>query len=131
MDAAILCRGLLWCSPMIQLVERRVLAPQPRRQLPQRQVAVAVPVELPPEIGAGLQPLVLRQVRHAQIDHLPRDDNNIGSASHSAKRAGLSHQKSATMLPFRTATQMSDLDNETAKASHGAAEGFQAVASAA
>ena len=100
MDAAILRRGLLWAAPMVQLVERRVLAPQPRRQLPQRQVAVAVPVQLPPEIVAGLQPLVLRQVRHAQIDHLPRE-NNMGSASHSAKRAGLSHQESATMPPFR------------------------------
>ena len=89
---------------MVQLVERRVLAPQPRRQLPKRQVAVAVPVQLPPEIVAGLQPLVLRQVRHAQIDHLARDDN-IGSANHStiAKRQGLSHQKSATMPPFRLA----------------------------
>ena len=105
---------------MVQLVERRVLVPQPRRQLSQRQVAVAVTVELPPEIIAGLQPLVLRQVRHAQIDHLPRE-NNIGSASHSnPPNVKVSRMRSQQPCPFPT-RRSSDLNNETAKASLEAA----------
>ena len=116
---------------MIQLVERRVLAPQPRRQLPQRQEAVPVPVELPPEIIAGLQPLVLRQVRHAKIDHLP-GDNNIGSASHSnPSNDKVSRIRSEQPCPPLPTRHSSDLNNEAAKASHAAAEGLQAVAPAA
>ena len=59
-----------------------------------------------------------------------RQQHRVSKPLQSAERAGLSHQKSATMPPFRLVAHLI-LTNEAAKASHDAAEGLQAVASAA